>query len=135
MNNGGVTSAIGTCNDKASPTGINFSNGNFLLNVAREREAQQNSSSPPSLPSSQPPTRETSPSPQHAALNNARTPPPKRWKRSFDLTHHPGQHPGNNKEQPLPLLTEKYSPQNGRDYEHHNGNSGTGPVPAKRYCE
>ena len=32
-------------------------------------------------------------------------------------------------------ITEKYSPQNGRDYEHHNGNSGTGPVPAKRYCE
>ena len=64
-------------------------------------------SSPPSLPSSQPPTRETSPSPQHvAALNNARTPPPKRWKRSFDMTHHPGQHPGINKEQPLPLVSE-----------------------------
>ena len=64
------------------------------------------SSSPPSLPSSQPPTRETSPSPHHAAaLNNARTPPPKRWKRSFDLTHHPGQHPVINKEQPLPLVS------------------------------
>jgi predicted RNA-binding Zn-ribbon protein involved in translation (DUF1610 family) len=136
-NNGGTSSSvIATNNDKVSPNGINFPNSNFLLNVAREREAQQNSSSPPSLPSSQPPTRETSPSPQHAAaLNNARTPPPKRWKRSFDLTHHPGQHPLSNKEQPLPLITEKYSPQNGRDYEHHNGNSGTGPVPAKRYCE
>ena len=29
-------------------------------------------------------------------------------------------------------LTEKYSPPNSRDYEHHNG---TAPVPAKRYCE
>jgi len=134
--NGGVSGNISTTNDKASPNGINFANGNFLLNVAREREAQQNSSSPPSLPSSQPPTRETSPSPHHAAaLNNARTPPPKRWKRSFDLTHHPGQHPIINKEQPLPLLTEKYSPQNSRDYEHHNSNNSTTPVPAKRYCE
>ena len=34
-------------------------------------------SPPPSLPNSQPPTREGSPS---------RTPPPKRWKRSFDMT-------------------------------------------------
>ena len=32
-------------------------------------------------------------------------------------------------------LTEKYSPQSSRDYEHHNGNNGTAPVPAKRYCE
>ena len=58
------------------------------------------SSSPPSLPSSQPPTREASPAPPGAAVAaglmlataaaagaNARTPPPKRWKRSFDMTH------------------------------------------------
>ena len=123
-------------------------------------------SSPPSLPTSQPPTREASPSPQHAALNNARTPPPKRWKRSFDMTHHPA----SGKEQPLPLvsaclcihcwfniininnciafsiyyftwysyllqLTEKYSLQNIREYEHHNGNASVIPGPAKRFCE
>ena len=41
--NGGVSGNISTTNDKASPNGINFANGNFLLNVAREREAQQNS--------------------------------------------------------------------------------------------
>ena len=35
----------------------------------------------------------------------------------------------------FPQLTEKYSPQNSRDYEHHNGNNSTTPVPAKRYCE
>ena len=32
-------------------------------------------------------------------------------------------------------LTEKYSSQNSRDYEHHNGINGTPPVPAKRFCE
>ena len=43
-NNGGTSnSVIATNNDKVSPNGINFPNSNFLLNVAREREAQQNS--------------------------------------------------------------------------------------------
>ena len=43
-NNGGTSSSvIATNNDKVSPNGINFPNSNFLLNVAREREAQQNS--------------------------------------------------------------------------------------------
>ena len=41
INNGVVNGGIS--NDKTSPPGINFPNGNFLLNVAREREAQQNS--------------------------------------------------------------------------------------------
>ena len=43
-NNGGTSSSvIATNNDKVSPNGINFPNSNFLLNVPREREAQQNS--------------------------------------------------------------------------------------------
>jgi len=44
-------------------------------------------SPPPSLPGSQPPTREASPCPprSEASAGSARTPPPKRWKRSFDM--------------------------------------------------
>ena len=45
-----------------------------------------NCSPPPSLPNSQPPTREASPAPMMIG-QNARTPPPKRWKRSFDMSH------------------------------------------------
>ena len=45
--------------------------------------------SPPpahSRPGSRPPTRENSPCPTSGSSNSARTPPPKRWKRSFDMS-------------------------------------------------
>ena len=45
--------------------------------------------SPPpahSRPGSRPPTRESSPCPTNGSSNSARTPPPKRWKRSFDMS-------------------------------------------------
>ena len=66
-------------------------------------------SPPPSLPNSQPPTREASPAPMMLG-QNARTPPPKRWKRSFDMAH-PGV-PGPRKEvphdQPLSLVSQSF---------------------------
>ena len=60
------------------------------MNGRREREV----SPPHSLPNSQPPTRESSPCPTPSSSsvssgNNSRTPPPKRWKRSFDMTQPP----------------------------------------------
>jgi hypothetical protein len=58
------------------------------------------SSPPPSLPGSQPHTREASPCPMFSGGGfNARTPPPKRWKRSFDMTQPPKE-----TDQPLPLV-------------------------------
>ena len=61
-------------------------------------------SPPPSLPNSQPPTREASPAPMMIG-QNARTPPPKRWKRSFDMSH-PGVPPRKEvpHDQPLSLV-------------------------------
>jgi hypothetical protein len=58
------------------------------MNGRREREV----SPPPahSRPNSQPPTREASPCPTSgsvASSASARTPPPKRWKRSFDMSN------------------------------------------------
>uniref|UniRef100_A0A0K2TVH0 Uncharacterized protein n=1 Tax=Lepeophtheirus salmonis TaxID=72036 RepID=A0A0K2TVH0_LEPSM len=87
-------------------------------------------SPPPSLPSSRPSTREPSPIPSSHPSNtiapppaglNPRTPPPKRWKRSFDLTHM-----NIKKESSEPsVVPENYSrDRNGCDYE-----------PAKRFCE
>lgn len=44
-------------------------------------------SPPPSCPGSQPPTRESSPCPGKSQSEApSRTPPPKRWKRSFDMS-------------------------------------------------
>ena len=45
INNGVSSGTGGIINDKVSPPGINFSPGNFMLNVAanRERDTQQNS--------------------------------------------------------------------------------------------
>ena len=68
-------------------------------------------SPPPSLPNSQPPTREASPAPMMLG-QNARTPPPKRWKRSFDMAHPNAPKPprdtsrdnGVHHEQPLSLV-------------------------------
>jgi hypothetical protein len=61
-------------------------------------------SPPPSLPGSQPHTREASPCPNFSSGNfNARTPPPKRWKRSFDMTQ-PMKDTTTSVEQPLPLV-------------------------------
>ena len=62
-------------------------------------------SPPPSLPNSQPPTREASPAPLMMG-NNARTPPPKRWKRSFDMAHPgaPARKDGIPSDQPLSLV-------------------------------
>ena len=65
-------------------------------------------SPPPSLPNSQPPTREASPAPMMLG-QNARTPPPKRWKRSFDMAHPNAPQPRKdndvNHEQPLSLVS------------------------------
>lgn len=65
-----------------------------ITGVRREREV--------SPPNSRPPTREASPNPQ---ANSARTPPPKRWKRSFDMTQpsHMTGHKDN--EEHLPMVT------------------------------
>eukprot|EP00095_Tigriopus_kingsejongensis_P012309 maker-scaffold284_size223161-snap-gene-1.23 protein:Tk12309 transcript:maker-scaffold284_size223161-snap-gene-1.23-mRNA-1 annotation:"dna transcription factor activity" len=101
-----------------------FSSDHFLASEAknihgrREREA----SPPHSHSSSQPPTREASPCSQQ----NARTPPPKRWKRSFDMNHHPtstnGKNNSNSSEDALPMVPENYSTR--PDYE-----------PSKRYVD
>lgn len=103
---------------------------NGLLRSAereREREMQnhQLASPPPSLPNSQPPTREASPAPMMIG-QNARTPPPKRWKRSFDMSH-PGV-PARKEvphDQPLSLIAEDYSQRSNADYDSS----------AKRFCE
>lgn len=89
-----------------TPTATNL--GNLLRSVEHERERQllQNNSPPPSLPGSQPPTRDASPCPQMSGGNfNARTPPPKRWKRSFDMTQ-PTNMRKEGIEQPLSLISE-----------------------------
>ena len=69
-----------------------------------------NCSPPPSLPNSQPPTREASPAPLMMG-NNARTPPPKRWKRSFDMAHPgaPARKDGIPSDQPLSLVRLRFS--------------------------
>jgi len=113
------------------PSLAHSSNNGFtgLLRSAereRERELQnhQLASPPPSLPNSQPPTREASPAPLMPG-QNARTPPPKRWKRSFDMAHpnsvrkDSGIH-----DQPLSLIAEDYSQNRPSDYDS-----------AKRFCE
>jgi uncharacterized C2H2 Zn-finger protein len=115
-----------------SPVVAHANNGfNGLLRSAereREREMQnhQLASPPPSLPNSQPPTREASPAPMMLG-QNARTPPPKRWKRSFDMAH-PGV-PGPRKEvphdQPLSLIAEDYSQRPNSEFDSS----------AKRFCE
>ena len=63
----------------------------------REREV----SPPASLSGSQPPTREGSPCPTGGS-SNARTPPPKRWKRSFDMTHSAANSPASSTPAPPP---------------------------------
>ena len=77
--------------------------------------------SPPpahSRPGSRPPTRENSPCPTSGSSNSARTPPPKRWKRSFDMSGavaHAQQQPKTepadpaSQTQPLPMIAENYS--------------------------
>lgn len=60
--------------------------GKYNLKKTRFSLMPLNYSPPPSLPNSQPPTREASPAPMILG-QNARTPPPKRWKRSFDMAH------------------------------------------------
>merc|ERR550539_655682 len=57
---------------------------------------------------------------------NARTPPPKRWKRSFDMAHPSATRKDAipSSDQPLSLIAEDYSQSRPQDYE-----------PAKRFCE
>jgi len=124
----------------SSSTGGPSSNNGFsgLLKSAereRERELQnhQFSSPPPSLPNSQPPTREASPAPMMLG-QNARTPPPKRWKRSFDMAHpnappQPRKDNGVSHEQPLSLIAERCQ---GEDY---SQNRPADYDSAKRFCE
>lgn len=123
----------------SSSTGGPSSNNNgfsgLLRSAERERERElqnhQLASPPPSLPNSQPPTREASPAPMMLG-QNARTPPPKRWKRSFDMAHpnapQPRKDSGVNHEQPLSLIAERcgedYSQNRPADYDS-----------AKRFCE
>merc|ERR1719189_2523212 len=117
----------------SSSTNNGFSG--LLRSAERERERElqnhQLASPPPSLPNSQPPTREASPAPMMLG-QNARTPPPKRWKRSFDMAHpnvpQPRKDNGVNHEQPLSLIAERcgedYSQNRPADYDS-----------AKRFCE
>lgn len=107
------------------PAMAHTSNGfsGLLRSVERERELQnhQLASPPPSLPNSQPPTREASPAPMILG-QNARTPPPKRWKRSFDMAHPVRK--DSSHDQPLSLIAEDYSQNRPSDYDS-----------AKRFCE
>lgn len=108
-----------TDKSNSSPPTNNFTGLLRSAERVREREMQTHSP-PPSLPSSQPPTREASPAP--GSGNSARTPPPKRWKRSFDMAQ-PATIRKESADQPLPLIAEDYSSSR-PDYE-----------PAKRFCE
>jgi len=97
----------------------------LLRSAERERELQMASPSH-SLPNSQPPTREASPAPMMPG-QNARTPPPKRWKRSFDMAHPSAlarKENGATHDQPLSLIAEDYSQNRSSDYDS-----------AKRFCE
>jgi len=103
---------------------------NGIMRSAAERSEREMpnhhlASPPPSLPNSQPPTREASPAPLMMA-QNARTPPPKRWKRSFDMAHPSATRKDAipSSDQPLSLIAEDYSQSRPQDYE-----------PAKRFCE
>merc|ERR1719195_1117769 len=123
----------------STPVAAHTNNGFNGINMRSAAERSERAempnhnlaSPPPSLPNSQPPTREASPAPLMMA-QNARTPPPKRWKRSFDMAHpnapQPRKDNGVNHEQPLSLIAERcaegYSQNRPSDYDS-----------AKRFCE
>jgi len=123
-----------------SNSSVSSNNGftGLLRSAERERERElqnhQMASPPPSLPNSQPPTREASPAPMMLG-QNARTPPPKRWKRSFDMAHPNAPQParkdsGVNHEQPLSLIAERCQ---GEDYSQSRPSDYNDS--AKRFCE
>lgn len=119
----------GDKNNHSTPIAAHTNNGfnGLLRNAERERDLPNHhlASPPPSLPNSQPPTREASPAPLMMG-QNARTPPPKRWKRSFDMAHPgaPTRKDGIPSDQPLSLIAEDYSHSRPHEYE-----------PVKRFCE
>jgi len=87
---------------------------NPVLNVNGRREREVSPPPAHSRPGSRPPTRENSPCPTSGSSNSARTPPPKRWKRSFDMSGavaHAQQQPKTEpaETQPLPMIAENYS--------------------------
>jgi len=134
----GATQQVGPAMAHSSSTNNGFSG--LLRSAEREREREiqnhQLASPPPSLPNSQPPTREASPAPMMLG-QNARTPPPKRWKRSFDMAHPNAPKPprdtsrdnGVHHEQPLSLIAERCQ---GEDY---SQNRPSDYDSAKRFCE
>ena len=91
-------------------------NGEVPLHLkVNERRRPREVTPPPSLPNSQPPTRENSPCPTTTtSCSSARTPPPKRWKKSFDMTSAPKeeneqQQQQQQQQQPPQTTAENYS--------------------------